>query len=123
MGKHIDKILRDIGLQPTKHEPCLYAGTIDGNRILFLRQVDDFAVAAKDEHSANQLIKLINSKMRIDMKALGIINRFNGIDIHQTRNYIKITCEKYIHKMLKQHNWLDTSTMATKPTPLPSDHA
>ncbi len=58
--------------------------------------------------------------MRIDMKAFGVRKHFNGIDIHQTRNYIKITCEKYIHNMLKEHNWLDISNTATKPTPLPS---
>ena len=28
--KHIDKILRDCGLQPTVHEPYLYVGKIDG---------------------------------------------------------------------------------------------
>jgi hypothetical protein len=34
--KHIDAILRDIGLKPTTHEPCFYGGHINGQQIYFL---------------------------------------------------------------------------------------
>lgn len=61
--KHIDLILKEIGLRPATHEPCIYIGTIDEQRVIFLRQVDDFAVAAKDETIAWKLINKINSKM------------------------------------------------------------
>ncbi len=44
--KHIDRILWDIGLTPTIHEPCIYLGIILGERVLFMRQVDDFAISA-----------------------------------------------------------------------------
>ena len=44
--KHADSILRDVGLTPTIHEPCLYSGVIEGKRVIFKRQVDDFAIAA-----------------------------------------------------------------------------
>jgi hypothetical protein len=121
--KHIDQILREIGLQPATHEPCIYAGTIDDQRVIFLRQVDDFAVAAKHQNTAQKLLDLINSRMHIQLKSLGIVTRFNGVDIHQTRDYIKITCEKYLHKMLKQHQWLDNNNAANNPTPLPHDTA
>jgi hypothetical protein len=119
--KHIDRILREIGLTPTTHEPCLYSGTIGGNRIIFLRQVDDFAVAAHTQEAAAQLLTTINSKMRINLKALGIIDRFNGLDIKQSKHYVKITCDKYLYKMLKTHNWLDIAKGCTPSTPLPAD--
>jgi hypothetical protein len=57
--KHIDLILKEIGLHPATHEPCIYTGTIDEQRVIFLRQVDDFAVAAKDETTAWKLINQI----------------------------------------------------------------
>jgi hypothetical protein len=41
--KHIDKILRQLGLTPTTHEPCLYSGIFNGAKVLFVCQVDDFA--------------------------------------------------------------------------------
>lgn len=119
--KHIDKILRNIGLQPTVHEPCLYSGTINGNRVIFLRQVDDFAVAALTIEIAQTVIDQVNQKMRIDIKNQGTIERFNGVDIHQTRHYVKLTCEKYLYKMLKNHGWLTTEHTPNTPTPLPQD--
>ena len=33
--KHADRILRGIGFKPTVHEPCLYSGLIEGERVLF----------------------------------------------------------------------------------------
>eukprot|EP00985_Skeletonema_marinoi_P013590 scaffold6767_cov108-Skeletonema_marinoi.AAC.5 len=32
--KHIDKILRRIDFTPTTHEPCVYSGIIEGERVL-----------------------------------------------------------------------------------------
>jgi hypothetical protein len=54
--KHADRILHKIGLFLTTHEPCLYSGIINGLRVLFLQQVDDFAVACSDESTANRLL-------------------------------------------------------------------
>ena len=107
-------------MQPTTHEPCLYSGNVQRHRILFLRQVDDFAVAASTKDAALHLIHLINQHMRIEVKQLGVIDRFNGVDVHQTRDYIKITCEKYLFNMLKHHDWLAT-TPHIAPIPLQSD--
>jgi len=120
--KHIHHILIQEKLKPATHERCLYVRTIPGTRLLFLRQVDDFAAAAKTEEIAMNLFHKINSCLRINIKILGKVDRFNGMDIHQTRDYIKLTCERYLQKMLKSHEWLDTSTNPDKPTPLPSDN-
>lgn len=119
--KHIDKILRKMGLQPTRHEPCLYSGTVKGQIVLFLRQVDDFSVAAADANTCSKIIAYINSQMSMDVKDLGLITRFNGVDVFQTKWYIKITCEKYITKMLQHHDWLLKAPPPIHPLPLPSD--
>jgi hypothetical protein len=94
---------------------------MDGHRILFLRQVDDFAVASKTRDIAEKLIDRINAEMHIEVKHLGVIDRFNGIDVHQTRHFIKITCEKYLYKMIKGHNWLLQGPAPINPIPLPAD--
>ena len=119
--KHIDGILRELGLTPATHEPCFYSGDFEGNRVLFLRQVDDFAVAAEHRDTAMKLINAINNKMRIEVKHLGLIDRFNGMDIHQTRHYIKITCEKYLQKMIKSHENL-LQHVPSNPVPFPADN-
>ncbi len=63
--KHADETLCKIGLTPTIHEPCLYSGNINGKRVLFLRQVDDFAIAAPDTHTSEVLMDLIDNRMKI----------------------------------------------------------
>ncbi len=52
-GKHTNTILHEIGLIPTIHKPCLYSGIVDGKRVIFKRQVDDFAIAAPDKCMAD----------------------------------------------------------------------
>ena len=66
--KFIDGILKDIGLVPTVHEPCLDHGTIDGKRILFLHQVDYFACAAPDQHNLDLLLDIIDDRLSMPIK-------------------------------------------------------
>ena len=114
---HMDKILKTkFNLKPTTHEGCLYQGKYKNEDILFLRQVDDFAVAAEQESTAISLIKDIDSHMTIDIKDLGLLNRYNGVDIMQTKYFVKISNETYINKLLKEHDWLLTEN---KPSNIP----
>lgn len=118
----MDKILRDTGLQPTRHEPCLYQGYINNNYTLFLRQVDDFAIAVPNEETAAYVIKQINEKLNLPIHIMGKVTRFNGIDIEQTRHYVKITCQTYIQKLHQAHTWIPP-TQTHQPLPFPSDKA
>jgi hypothetical protein len=45
---------------PTFHEPCLYVGLINEQWVLFMHQVDDFAVAAPNEQIANQVFNMLD---------------------------------------------------------------
>ena len=120
--KLIDKIIKNLNLTPCTHEPCLYFsdnynGT--GKKVLFLRQVDDFAIACEDEQLATQVIQDINSKMTISVKKLGQIERFNGMDILQTRDYVKIYNKTYIEKILLRHKWLQAENKTSPTNPIP----
>ena len=124
--KHADAILRECGLVPTVHEPCLYSGMINGQRVIFKRQVDDFAIAAPNEHTANVLFDMIDDKLTIPMKRQGYLDMYNGIDVVQTRHYIKISCTSYINKICDKYlqTWMRNYTSTDdRPTPLPSDPA
>ena len=51
---------------------------------------------------------------------------FNGIDITETHNYIKINCRSYIDKFCEKYlnTWLNkVPTTENRPTPLPTDPA
>ena len=57
--------------------------------------------------------------MSIDIKSLGIISRYNGLDINQTRNYIKIYNKSYIDKILKVKGWIDAQISDNHNRPIP----
>ena len=120
--KHADKILRELGLVPTVHEPCLYSGTFNGKRILFLRQVDDFAIAAPDAKTSDMLMDLINERLSEPIKRQGYLDLYNGVDIIQTRHYIKLNVKTFVEKVFSKHiaTWMKTSyPMPHRSTPLP----
>ena len=67
--------------------------------------------------------------MTIDVKSLGVIDRFNGIDIEQTRDYVKLYNTTYINKMLLRHDWIHKEVnenafdIHTFPVPMIADNA
>jgi hypothetical protein len=122
--KHADAILRNLGLTPTTHELCLYSGTIAGRRVIFKRQVDDFAIAAPDEKTADILPDILNNQLSIPLKRQGLLDMLNGINVTQTQDYIKIDCHIYIDKFCQKYinSWLYKFPMTeNRPTPLPTD--
>ncbi len=54
-------------------------------RILFLRQINDFAIAAPDAKTSDMLMDLINEKLSEPIKRQGYLDLYNGVDILQTR--------------------------------------
>jgi hypothetical protein len=55
-----------------------------------MRQVDDFTIAAPDERTLDILLDKIDEKLSIPLKRQGLLDMYNGIDIVQTKDYIKI---------------------------------
>jgi hypothetical protein len=122
--KHADAILRDIGLTPTIHEPCLYSSIINGKRIILMQKVDDFAIAAPDQHTADILMDLLDDQLTMPIKRQGLLDMFNGVDVVQTKHYIKLYCHTYIAKLSAKYlaTWMNKIPLSdNRPTPLPSD--
>lgn len=127
----IDKILRSkLHLTPTTHEPCLHHSKLQGTDVLFLRQVDDFAVASPSD-SINKalivainkaLIVAINNKLVIEIKDLGVLTGYNGVNVTQGCHYIKLSNKTYFDKVAEEHAWLQLDHhISNKPLPLHSD--
>jgi hypothetical protein len=121
---HAESILRELGLMPTVHEPCLYLGIINDQRVKFKRQVDDFAIAAPDAKTADILLDMLDEKLTIPIKRQGFLDMYNGIDVYQTWDYIKIACTSFVNKCCDKYinTWMKTYMMlGTRPTPFPLD--
>ena len=86
--------------------------------------MDDFAIAALDAKTANILLDMLDDKLTIPIKRQGYLDMYNGIDISQTRDYIKISCKLFVEKSCEKYltTWMNNYMIsATRPTPLPSD--
>ena len=101
----------ELGFTSTTHERNLYRGTIDGELVLVCRQVDDFAIASASPQAAAKLIAVINSHATTADLGIGIKDKngvtscYNGVDVHQTRDYMKISCTTYIQRLLQTNGW------------------
>ena len=95
---HIQGIVcKNLGFAATTHKQCFYfKQTLTDGLILIVRQVDDFIIAAKTMTTCQNIRKEIQSYMANPINNLGIIKRFNGVNIVQTRHYVKVHCETYI---------------------------
>ncbi|KAL7509705.1 hypothetical protein ACHAXN_011946 [Cyclotella atomus] len=121
--KHIDRIIRKHGFKPTIHEPCLYIGYVRGERCIFKRQVDDFALATENEDTAQHFFDILDDELTMPMKRLGLITLFNGVDVVQSKYFVKISCKTYLEKISVRHlqNWMqDAKLTAYKPLPMPA---
>ena len=89
----------------------LYRGEIDGEHVLVCHQVDDSAIASVSPTAAEKLIAVINAHATTESKGTGVLDsqglgiRYNGIDVHQIRDYIKLSYETYIDHVLQTHGW------------------
>jgi hypothetical protein len=56
------------------------------------------------------------------IKRMGLVTLFNGIDVLQSRYYVKIYCETYIEKFCMKYllTWLKDTPISVRPTPMPS---
>ena len=122
---HIHRILQQHGFRPTTHAPCLYRARHDDEDILFLRQVDDFAVGATERRVYDLVCDELDRCLLEPMKRQDVLQHYNGIDIIQGRDHVTIHCESYITKVLDGHGWTD---MARRPVsrqrpPMDSENA
>lgn len=56
------------------------------------------------------------------MKDLRELTRYNGVDVTQSRHFIKLSNKTYFNKVDEEHTWLQTDLhISNKPLPLHSD--
>ena len=111
-----DILINKMGFKNTVHERNLYTGTVDGTEVLVCRQVDDFAAGAPSRDAAKKFMDEVRKHVEAEYAGMGmevpegIYQRYNGIDVVQARDYIKLGAETYIDRMLQTHGWDSSST-------------
>lgn len=110
----INEVIHSYGFQSTTHDPCLYRGTYKGQDMLLCRQVDDMLMASNDSNIIKDFASEIAKRLKVTCGTKPS-TQFNGLDILQTREGIKIHCEPYIRKLQKVHGWNEISNRPLEP--------
>ena len=97
-----------------------YTPNYKGEEIYLRRQVDEFSISCVNIDIANEIIAQNDSHMAFKVKALGIIDRVNAINVHQTCHYTKINNAIYTHKILDDKKCI-TSLSHQKTLPMSND--
>jgi len=113
--------LATLNFKSCPHEPCLYTGNFRGCRLIFLRQVDDFAIASPTPDLASSFLDELDKHLKQKLKRQGLLTSFNGLDVTQTSLYTKISCNTYLRKILNSHQWLTPNASRIK-TPMSTDN-
>jgi len=96
-----------LGFKSTTHERNIYLGKVKDEIVYICQQVDDFAIASNSIAVGKYIIAKIDKKVTTSSKGIG--TEYNGIDVQQTQNYIKLHCKSYIEKVLLSHGWTEPS--------------
>jgi hypothetical protein len=68
-----------------------------------------------------QIKQQIQDNMVNELNKLGVIKRFNGLDIQQTRHYIKMLAQTYISNKIVEHPGWQHKKTANLPLPMRND--
>lgn len=110
----VNQVLDDYKFTSTTHEPCLYRGYFCQKLILVCRQVDDMLLAGEDMPTLQAFAADLSDKLKITFGKKAS-TAFNGLDILQTGEGIKISCSSYISKLQQAHGWNAISTKYMEP--------
>ena len=70
-SEHIYEILtKHFDFTSCPHKPCLYTGSFDGKKVLFLRQVDDFAISSENSSTINKFLSALDKHLKSPLKRL-----------------------------------------------------
>jgi hypothetical protein len=95
-------LMAQLEFTSTTHETCLYIGAYVGQDVLIFSQVDDYMAAGKDESKMRSLFTFLATKINIEAE-VGLVSHYNGIEIVQDRDYIKVHVSTYLEKILANH--------------------
>jgi hypothetical protein len=114
-GKLFEELVNDILLNrmkfsTTSHERNLYLGYFNGHKVYICRQVDDLAIAAPSIAIGQALISAIGQHLTLAGDSL--LTKFNGIQVEQSAQYIRIYSEDYISRLCENYGWSTPSNSA-----------
>jgi len=92
----------------------MYRGSFQHHNILLCHQVDDMLLAGPNMSILHVFAEAIRQQLNVTF-GTGPSSHYNGLDILQTREGIKIHCSTYLQKLASVHGWDTTSSKHIEP--------
>lgn len=102
-------VLIQIGLKQSSADPCMFA-TQDGMQIVAI-YVDDILVLGSTEEKVEDIERLLTKNFEVTF--LGIPRFLLSIQITWFTNYVTISQEQFIYKMLEKYDLLNCKPVST----------
>ena len=99
-----------MGFTKSKDDPNIYMNIMDDEPIILLMYVDDLFLTGNQKQITDCKKKLAEE---FEMKDLGLMHYFLGMEVWQSPEGIFLNQEKYAIEILKIFDMLDCKSMAT----------
>ncbi len=107
------RILKELQLMQSTHEPCLFYAVNGEKFVLLALYIDDLLITGTDDDKINTIRKRL--KQIYTIKDLGVAKKFLGLELHrETKNGpLTITQMEYIRDLIKSMNLCDANAKST----------
>lgn len=105
-----DKLI-SFGFVQSKSDPCAYILSKDDDLTILMVWVDDIIIAANSNFVLNQVKEFLNENF--NMKDMGILRWFLGIEFKFERDCIKMNQTQYLRRILDKFNMGDCKPRKT----------
>ena len=102
-------ILLEFGFVRSEVDTCLYIYDKDGEYCIIGVYVDDIPGGSSSQGFIERLVAFISKKVKVSTSDL---TQLLGFQIHATENYIELSMNHYIKKILKDYNLLTCKEQA-----------
>ncbi len=114
-GRNWHNILHDFlkeeGLVKSNVDPCLFIQERQGEIVILLVWVDDIILAANSDQSLAAIKEKLSK--RFNMKDLGTLSMFLGIQFQQNDGFVSMSQSHYIETILEKFGYDDCKPRAT----------
>ncbi|KAM1528050.1 hypothetical protein ACFX1Z_017449 [Malus domestica] len=105
------QFLPQLGFQTTTSDPSLFVKPVDGAIVVLLLYVDDIIITGNASSAIQQVVAALTNEF--ELKDLGPLHFFLGIQISKTAHGLFLSQEKYIVDLLKKTDMTDAKPAVT----------
>lgn len=110
----LSSVLKKVDFVQSKADSSLFTKQVDGTIVVILAYVDDLIVTGNDLQAMEKAKEFLKSQF--NMKDLGDLRYFLGIEVDRTEHGIFLSQRKYVTDLLREYNLLHC-----RPLKLPMD--